>query len=173
LGGIGIRTEEIDRRHEAFMVFREKCDPETDALADEIKKMLGLDPGANEFRVVYGTVRRNDREVALLTRSFLEILLDLSLDIDVPAIDVQEGRASPTFQEKTIGGRTITPLLRIRSSSEKSANAFVSVPYRNSYFWIDDRDLPSKKIFSFVLFVFNLVRGAETGAAPIVTIPTS
>jgi hypothetical protein len=54
----------------------------------------------------------------------------------------------------------------------KPADAFVSIPYRKSYFWIDDRDLMSKKIFSFLMFVFTLVETGEKGAAPIVTIPT-
>jgi hypothetical protein len=52
------------------------------------------------------------------------------------------------------------------------SDAFVSIPYRNSYFWIDDRDMRSKKIFSFLMFVFTLVETGEKGAAPIVTIPT-
>jgi hypothetical protein len=172
-GGIGMRTEEVDRRHEDVLVFKETRNPATEEVAGEVKKMLGLDPLVSEFHVVFGTIRRNDKEVVLLTRSFLEILLDLSADIDVPAADVREERASPTFAETTVAGQKVPPLIRIRSSSEKPADAFVSVPYRNSYFWIDDRDLRSKTTFSFLLFVFSLVRGSETGAAPIVTIPTS
>ena len=64
-------------------------------------------------------------------------------------------------------------MIRIQSSSEKPDDAFVSVPYRNSYFWIDDRDLMSKKIFSFLMFVFTLVETGDKGTAPIVTIPTN
>ncbi len=37
---------------------------------------------------------------------------------------------------------------------------------------VDDRDLMSKKIFSFLMFVFTLVETGEKGTAPIVTIPT-
>ena len=64
------------------------------------------------------------------------------------------------------------PLIRIQSSSEKPRDAFVSIPYRDFYFWIDDRDLGSKKIFSFLMFVFTLVETGEKGTAPVVTIPT-
>jgi len=42
--------------------------------------------------VVYGTVPRNDREIALQTRSLLEVIIDLSADIEVPAAHVQEQR---------------------------------------------------------------------------------
>jgi hypothetical protein len=49
----------------------------------------------------------------------------------------------------------------IRSSSEKPAEAFVSVPYRNSCFWIDDRDLTPKRIFFYLMFAFTLVDTGE------------
>jgi hypothetical protein len=62
--------------------------------------------------------------------------------------------------------------MRIQSSSGKPGDAFVSVPFRNCYFWIDDRDFFSKKIFSFLMFIFTLVETGEKGAAPVVTIPT-
>jgi hypothetical protein len=64
------------------------------------------------------------------------------------------------------------PINRIRSSSEKPVDALRAVLYRNSYFWIDDRDLFSKKIFSFLMFVFTLVETGEKGTPPVVTIPT-
>jgi hypothetical protein len=85
---------------------------------------------------------------------------------------VEEQRVSPTHVEKADARGTILPLIRIRNSSEKPGDAFVSILYRNSYFWIDDRDMKSKKIFSFLMFVFTLVETGEKGAAPIVTIPT-
>ena len=122
--------------------------------------------------MVYGTVPRDDKEIALQTRSLLEVLIDLSADIEVPAAHVEERRVSPTHVEQAGARVTIPPLIRIRSSPEKPGDAFVSIPYRNSYFWIDDRDLMSKKIFSFLMFVFTLVETGEKGAAPIVTIPT-
>jgi hypothetical protein len=47
------------------------------------------------------------------------------------------------------------------------------VRYQDSWFWIDNRDLKSKRVFTF-LMVFSSI--AETGAAPqvpIVTIPAN
>ncbi|PKN62711.1 MAG: hypothetical protein CVU57_22910 [Deltaproteobacteria bacterium HGW-Deltaproteobacteria-15] len=170
-GDIGMRIQKIDKQEAALMVFRGKRDSATGALAMEVRKMLGLDPLANDFHVVYGTVPKDDKEIALLTRSILEVLVDLSADIEVPADDVQEKRVAPTFAEKA-ADEEIRPLMRIQSSSAKPGDAFVSVPYRNSYFWIDDRDLMSKKLFSFLMFIFTLVETGEKGPAPIVTIPT-
>jgi hypothetical protein len=112
------------------------------------------------------------KEIALLTRSLLEVLVDLSADIEVPAAHVEQKRVAPTHVEKGAQEGEMRPLIRIQSSSQKPGDAFVSIPYRNSYFWIDDRDLMSKKIFSFLMFVFTLVETGEKGAAPVVTIPT-
>ena len=49
---------------------------------------------------------------------------------------------------------------------------FSSVPYRDHRFWIDDRDLRSKSVFSFLMFLFTLLETSDKGGAPIVTIPT-
>jgi len=171
-GAIGLRVNRIDKKEAALMVFRGKRDPAIDALAAEVRKILGINPQAAEFNVVYGAIPRNDTEIAILTRSFLEVIADLSADIEVPLSHVQEKRVAPSYIDRT-GGETTPPLIRIRSSSGMPADAFVSVPYRNTYFWIDDRDLMSKKVFSFLMFVLTLVETGEKGMTPIVTVPTN
>jgi len=171
-GAVGMRVKRKDKEEAALLVFRGKRDPAMEALSLDVRKLLGVDPQASEINVVYGTVPRDDKEIALQTRSLLEVLIDLSADIEVPAAHVEERRVSPTHVEQTDTVGKIPPLIRIQSSKEKPGDAFVSIPYRNSYFWIDDRDMRSKKIFSFLMFVFTLVETGEKGAAPIVTIPT-
>ncbi|HSR10463.1 MAG TPA: hypothetical protein VLS90_03395, partial [Thermodesulfobacteriota bacterium] len=124
-----------------------------------------------DIRVVYGAIPQNDHEVAMLTRSILEVIVDLAADIEVPAADVREKRVAPSFGEVVPGGN-VRPLIRVQSSPEKPRDAFVDIRYRNTYYWIDDRDLLSKKIFSFLMFVFTLVETGEKGTAPVVTLPT-
>jgi hypothetical protein len=170
-GSIGMRFKKVDKEETALTIILGKRDPAIGVLGMDVRKMLGLAPEADAFKVVYGSIARDDTEIAILTRSILEVLIDMSADIVVPVTDVQEKRVSPAFAE-TAAGEKVRPLIRIQSSSKKPADAFVSVPYRNSYFWIDDRDLMSKKIFSFLMFVFTLVETGEKGIAPIVTIPT-
>jgi hypothetical protein len=171
-GGIGMRFKKQEEKDATIMVIRGERDARIEALAAEVRKILGLDPHANAFNVVYGAVSKDDKEIAILTRSLLEVLVDLSGDIEVPAAHVEEKRVGPTYAEEVQGER-ILPLVRIKSSSEKPGDAFVSVPYRNSYFWIDDRDLISKRIFSFLMFVFTLAETGDKGTAPIVTVPTN
>ncbi len=171
-GAIGMRISKKGQEQAAVMILRGKRDPETESLASQIREMLGLNPRENEFSVVYGAIARNDKEIALLTRSVREVIIDLAASIEVPEVHVTEKRVSPTFAEKATTGERVPPLIRIQSSSEKPGEAFVSVRYRNAYFWIDDRDFKSKSIFSFLMFIFNLVETGEKGAAPVVTIPT-
>jgi hypothetical protein len=171
-GNIGMRITRKDKEEAALMVLRGPRDPEMESLSNEVRKILGLDPAANDFHVVYGTIPRNDHEIAILTRSFLEVIIDQAANIEVPDVHVAEKRVSPTFVEKAPTGEKVLPLIRVQSSSGKPGDPFISVPYRNVYFWIDDRDMMSKTIFSFLMFISTLIETGEKGTAPIVTIPT-
>jgi hypothetical protein len=53
----------------------------------------------------------------------------------------------------------------------KPDDALVAVPYRGYWFWIDDRDMPSKAMFSFLMFIFTLTETGGKDSTPIVTIP--
>jgi hypothetical protein len=172
-GGMGMRFNKRGDEETTLMVMRGERDPGIEALGAEVRKILGLDPLAKEFNVVYGAIAKDNKEIALLTRSLLEVLIDLSSDIEVPAAHVEEKRVSPTYVEKAAEGERILPLIRVYSSSAEPGDAFVSVSYRNTFFWIDDRDLMSKKILSFLMFVFTLVETGDKGTTPIVTVPTN
>jgi len=172
-GAIGMRFKRTGKEESASMVIRGERDPAIEALSAEVRKLLRLDPQAKEFNVLYGSIPKDDKEIAILTRSLLQVIVDISAGIEVPAAHVEEKRVCPTYVEEAVKDGRILPLVRIHSSSKKPDDAFVSIPYRDSHFWIDDRDLMSKKIFSFLMFVFTLVETGEKGTAPIVTVPTN
>ena len=170
-GAIGLRVQKTTEKDATLMTIRGKVDEPTaeDSLA--VRRMLGLDPTANEFSVAYASIAKNDRELAILSRSILEIIIDLASFIEVPDIHVEEKRVNPTQADDSGPGGPSTPLIRIHSSREKTADAFVAVPYHGYWFWIDDRDLPSKRMFSFLMFIFTLVETGGKEGAPVVTIP--
>jgi hypothetical protein len=172
-GNFGMRITRKDKEESAVMILRGARDPETESLSNEVRTILGLEPTANEFHVVYGAIPRNKHEVAILTRSFLEVIVDLAANIEVPEADVAQKRVSPTFVEKTATGEKVPPLIRIQSLPEKPGDAFISLRYRNTYFWIDDRDSMSKTIFSFLMFISTFIETGEKGMAPVVVIPTN
>jgi hypothetical protein len=170
-GQIGLRVTRSGNQAAALLVFSKKPHPTIGAERDEVRKLLGLDPEANEFTVVYGSVAANDKEIAVLTRSVLEILMDLSSYIDVPAANVEQKRTFPSPAPEVFGGVPVPPLMRIRSSPQKPDDAFAAVPYRQDWYWIDDKDFASKRLLSFIMFLFTLTDTGDKQGAPIITIP--
>jgi hypothetical protein len=91
--------------------------------------------------------------------------------VAVPAEHVAEGRVGPTLEPETGPAGPVPPLIRIVSGEDRPRDCFVGVPFRGHWFWIEDRDIPSKRLFTFLMFVFTLVETGGTEGAPIVTIP--
>jgi hypothetical protein len=170
-GLIGLRLLRAGPEEAVVLSFRQRRDPTVDAEILAARKLLGLDPAATEYRVVYGAVAANEGEIAMLTRSILEVLIDLSSFISVPAAHVAERRVGPTSADDEGPEGRMAPLLRITTAVDRPDDAFAAVPYRGYWFWIDDRDLASKKLFTFLLFVFTLVETTSREAPPVVTIP--
>ncbi len=170
-GEIALRIQQVEGKAATLIVFVGKPDKAIQADREEVRKTLSLDPHAREFRVVYGSVAANDKEIAILTRSFLEIMIDQASYVEVPEAHVAEKRVTPTLTDEAVRGPVAGPLIRISSSKEKPTDAFVSVPYRGHWFWIDDRDFRSKGIFSFLMFVFSLTETGGKEGAPILTVP--
>jgi hypothetical protein len=171
-GAIGLRVRRIDREEAVLMAFRGNVDPSVEAEVRAVRQLLGLDPAGRDFQVVYGSVAANDTQIAILSRSILEILVDLSSAIAVPEAHVADRRVGPTAEPEVGPSGPIRPLIRIGSSPERPADAFLAVPYRGHWFWIDDRDMPSKRLFTFLMFIFTLVETGGKDSAPVLTIPT-
>ena len=106
----------------------------------------------------------------MLSRSIMQVLVDFSSYIDVPAEDVAEGRVYGI--ERTSDQERMFPsLLTVRCGSAAPVDAHVSVNYRNQWFWIEDRDKQSKLIFNFMMMLFSLTETGPAQVAPIVTVP--
>ena len=170
-GEIGLRVKKIGNQAETLIVFSKKPNPVLAAERAEVRKLLGLDAQTDEFNVVYGSVAANDKEIALLTRSMLEILSDLSSYIDVPAANVEQKRTFPSLAPEFVNGAPVPPLMRILSSPQRPDDSFAAVPYRQEWYWIDDKDFASKRLFSFIMFLFTLTDTGEKQGAPIITVP--
>lgn len=171
-GDLGMRVRKTGDQTSTLIVFSKKPNPEVEAARTEVRTLLGVDPKAEELSVVYGSVAANDKEIAMLTRSMLEILLDLSSYIEVPAASATEQRTFPTPAPEVVNGTPVAPLIRILSSSQNPGDAFAAVPYGQEWYWIDDKDFASKRLFSFIMFLFTLTE-TEGGKqnAPLITIP--
>ncbi|MGW8325541.1 MAG: hypothetical protein ACWGNI_07515 [Desulfobacterales bacterium] len=175
-GAVSVRIE-VDKNKREFTVFtfrRENIDPEIESKISSLKRLLNLEPGRREFRVVYSSAPRDKNEIAVLTRALLEIIIELSSYIDIPQAHISEGRSFPTLMGHMDLNAEFGPLIEIHSQTDppKAQDSFVSVEHRGYYFWIDDRDMRSKRMFSFIMLLFTLVEPKEA-LAPMVTIPTN
>jgi hypothetical protein len=88
-GAIGMRVQRVGPDVVTLLTLRGKVAPEIEADILMVRQLLGLDPQAGEFRVVYGAVAADDKELAMLTRSILDILVDMASFITVPEAHVQ------------------------------------------------------------------------------------
>jgi hypothetical protein len=166
--GMRMHGEKADQQA-AVIFFRTRVlAPDEEAMVKEVRALLNLAPGRSDFRVTFGATPANDGEIAMLTRSMLQILVEFGEHVEVPEADVRDGRAPPS---RVSTGGANGHLLRVKYSRERSPDALVQVPYRGGWFWIDDRDIASKLAFTLVMIFSTL---AETGAReslPLVTIP--
>ena len=118
-----------------------------------------------------GSVRDRPRgELAVLTNSMLHIMMQLSVCVQIPPQDVQEGRASPGL-EQLEGLSPSQRQVAIRCSTEEPSDAFAAVQYRKHWFWIDDRDLYSKRALALLMMLFTLADTGERQSLPLITIP--
>jgi hypothetical protein len=135
-----------------------------------IAELLGVAPGAHEFKVVYGAQPAAADEIAIQSRSMMQVLVDIGSYIDVPPRDRDEGRVYMSQRDAQIE-QLFPALLRVRWSPQEPADAHVAVKYRDGWFWIDDRDHTSKAAFNFLMLLFSLTETGATQSAPIVTVP--
>ncbi len=96
-GAVGLRVERAKGEETVTVVLGRLGDAAIEADRQFIRKTLGLNPDATEFQLAFGALARNDQEIAVLSRSMLEILAELASNIEVPAADVEDavGAADP------------------------------------------------------------------------------
>jgi hypothetical protein len=171
-GAVGMRIEKTGEETEAtIFTFQEKSIPlEIVSAINSVKRILGLAPDLREFKVVYGSIARDDKEIAILSRSMLEIIIELASYVDVPEKHLSEGRTYETLVDQMDVSAEFGPLITVNSGGGKPADNFIAARYHDHWFWIDDRDLRSKRTFAFLWLLFSFTE-SEKGYAPVVTIP--
>jgi len=170
-GNVGIRIEPGQDGGGVLVVMR-RAEGGTGAGEDarRVRTLLGLGEDASEFEITYGLIPRKPNEVAVLTRSMMEIMLQLGFGIDLPPEHVARGRALPGQWRP--GDAQAEPLVRIRSGTEAPADAYAAVPFKGYWYWIDDADIASKRTFTFLMILFSLAETGQTTASPVVTVPS-
>ena len=171
-GGLGMRARDADDEKTVVIFFRGAKEAAIEREIESVGRILGIDPDAESFEIVYGSIPSSDREIAIETRSILQILAEMGSRIDISQKDIAEGR---TYQSTidTTDSTGFHELIRIHSAAARPKDAYVAVSYRGQWFWIDDRKVASKRTFAFVMLLFSLTETGDDQRAPIVTVPTN
>jgi len=157
----------------SLMTFPPSKNPQAMAESHAVRSLLGLSPTLEKFKVYYGGYSGRDDEIAMMTRSMLQIMLELAAAVRVPQADASEGRAAPGQVEERVSETQSVPAVNILSGSTAPSNASVAVQYDRQWFWIADTDFRSKAMFGTVMLLFSISDIGEKGNGPIVTVPAN
>jgi hypothetical protein len=161
-----------DKQQTNVITFR-STDIAPDIRADilELRRLLHLKPDATELKLVAAPQASSDTEIAVQTRSIMQLLATMAAQVEVPPEDNARHRAFPGFETgRPVPG--IVPEIRIQSAKKKPEDSFVSINYRNNWYWIDDGDLLSKRSFAQLMQLFTMTDTGGRENQPVLTIPT-
>jgi len=168
-GGLNIRIQERKEGEGAIIALPLSAGGGTTA-ADraEVQRLLGLEPGATDYSLAFGLTPRSPTEIAVLTRSMFEVIVEYGVGIDVPEADRAEGRVVPS----AASGTATSQLVHVLSGPSAPADAYAAVPYRGRWFWVADRDLTSKVRFTLLMILSSLAETGVAPATPVITVPS-
>ncbi len=112
-------------------------------------------------------------KVPIRLRSFGNLLYYAARGVEVPkehqnVIKIYRDLLGKPFDAH----QPLKNLLNIQSSRDRPEHAFLSVYYRDHWFYIDDRNWVSKDSFNFLTLILSLQSEGEK-VAPVLTIPAS
>jgi hypothetical protein len=173
-GNLNMRVVRDQNREETtlLLIYREDLPSELSESLRELEDLLGLRPGVRELKVKYGVIPETDQEIAIQTLSMLQIMVNLSLGIEVPIEHVEGGLTVPTMYGTAAELKEMGQRIKIHSIFEKPEHPFVCVKYKDHWFWIEDGDFQSKKVFTFMMIMFSLTESGSKQGLPLVTIPS-
>jgi hypothetical protein len=168
MGHVGIRVERDKDKKEtvAFFFHDMDIDPGLAKELAEVRKALRIDPKDSEFRAVFGPTTSSPKEIAILSRSIIRIMSELSTNVEVPMEHLASGIA-PALGDIDDSAAT---QFRVFSANTKPCDPFTAVCYEERWFWIDKTDFRSKRTMGYLLVLLAL---SDTGAKenlPVITI---
>ena len=171
-GGIGFKLAREKEGQEATVLLfhTRRLTPETARDVAEVKRLLRLNPEAAEVRITYGVDVLSDNEIALHTRSGYQVLIELAWLVSVPPEHVADHRTIGATALLPGETSALKPIMSIQSGTEQTDKSYTQVKYRDHWYWIDDRDMASKRVFTFLTVLFTLSETGQKIQQPILTI---
>jgi hypothetical protein len=175
-GELGFRFDTAPGPRTAYLLLAKRESHPIDARARRLLELLGLAAELRSFPISFGFSQGHAGEIRIYTRSLIEILGNLAVQVEVPEEDVAAGRTFPThlspaelpaLPDLTVMSRPSRPWAALAPE-----DPFVQVEYRNNRYWIDNRDFGSKRVFTTLMLLLNLVDRGREAQLPVITIPT-
>ena len=171
-GAVGMRVEEDKSKGETAVLFFRRDDVAADIVEKtaEIRRLLKLPADQQRFVLTYSPVRGTKDELAVNSRSMLQIMAAFSSYLDAPEEHLKRQCVLPGF-ESVAPQSPEGKVVRIHSGKAKPADVFTAVYYRDHWFWIDDGDWQTKRALTAVMFFFTLAETGGNEKLPLITIP--
>lgn len=169
-GGLSFRVEQRGTEEVALVAFPHDRNDGLQSKRTRIDEILGIEADLSEYRLVVGQRASGPDEIAMLTHSILEMLVELSQWVDVPPAHASSGRTRPPLDAGVMQSFGYEPLIRVRYSMDKPDDAFVGVRYEGTWYWIPHNDFRSKRTLSFMQLVLSLAESGGGQQAPVVTV---
>ncbi len=170
-GAVGMRVEEDKAKGSTGVVFFRRDDVPADVAekAGEVRRLLRLPPEQQRFNLVYSPARGAENELAVNSRSMLQIMGAFSSYMEVPEEHLKDNSALPVLKGDSTEARQ--EVARIHSGKDKPEGSFAAVKYRGYWFWIDEGDWKTKRALTAVMFFFTLAETGGNERLPLITIP--
>ncbi len=128
--------------------------------ARETLELLGLAEELDFYPVSGGVVPHMPGTIEIRARSVLGTMFYLSQGVQVPESDAAA---------RELPAADAAPRLAVASSKREPKDAYVSVRYRDQWFYIDESDYASKRAFVMLTFLFNLA-STSASSGPVLTV---
>ncbi len=160
-----IRNEQTQNGREGRLYLSlggKRPSPEVAALLAELRGLLDLDPALHEYEVISDPEVQNRGQIAIQMYSLMQIMAAVSARVDIPEADIASKRAMPKLHEAP--GDGVMGPVTVRSGSAKPTDAFAAISFHGHWFWVDDGDIATKRVFTFLMLAFTLME--EKGGSP-------
>lgn len=170
---VGFRVRAKDGGEGVLMVLHREHVPAVSQDLQRMRQLLGLRFDASQFTVTFGEVPRTDQELAINTRSMLEVMQELGAGIEIPQDHIKKARALNHAVGELGDARAVSvylPLAVINSGKNPPPDSYASVFYKGYWFWIDDQDEQTKRLFTFLMILFSISETGQAIATPVLSI---
>jgi len=170
-GAFGMRVLEDKTKTSTGVIFFRRDDVPSEILEKgiEIRRLLKLAPNQQQFILSYSPLRGAENELAVTSRSMIQIMAAFASFVDVPQPHLKDHSAAPPLED--LAQEKSQNKVRIYCGKDKPGNAFVAVRYRDYWFWVDQGDWQTKRALNAVIFFFTLGESPFDEKLPLITIP--